>query len=221
MDDKYLYLLSIFFMKTGIYKIENKINNKVYIGSATDIKKRWRDHRWYLIHNKHHNSHLQSSWIKYGIESFEFSVILECEIDDLLIKELEQILIHNSFNNKLGYNVNDPEHTFLNRKHSEETKQLLSQLKLGEKNPMFGKRGDKHPKFNKEVSIESRNKMSLSHIGIPTNRRTHTKLTENDVINIRKMYHEDKISQPNIASTFNVSYTTINKIIKNKMWLTV
>jgi len=39
-------------IKTGIYKILNKINGKVYIGSATDIAKRWRDHKWHLNHNK-------------------------------------------------------------------------------------------------------------------------------------------------------------------------
>jgi group I intron endonuclease len=205
-------------MKTGIYKIQNSTNNKIYIGSAVDIKKRWRDHKWCLIHNKHHNSHLQSSWIKYGADSFEFSIILECEINDLLTKELNYILQYDSFNNKFGYNVNDPEHTFLNRKHTEKTKQLLSKQKLGDKNPMYGKCGDKHPNFNKVVSTNTRNKMSLIKLGIPTNRQTNLKLNEIDVINIRKMYYEEKISQPNIASAFNVSYGAINKIITGKTW---
>ena len=80
---------------TGIYKILNKINNKVYIGSATDIRKRWRDHKWYLNHNIHHNSHLQSSWNKYGVEAFEFTILLECSIDELLEKEKEYTLKYN------------------------------------------------------------------------------------------------------------------------------
>lgn len=29
----------------GIYKIENLINGKVYIGQSKDIKKRWNEHR--------------------------------------------------------------------------------------------------------------------------------------------------------------------------------
>jgi group I intron endonuclease len=205
-------------MITGIYKILNKINNKVYIGSAVDIKKRWRDHKWGLNHNKHHNLHLQSSWNKYGADSFEFMILLKCEIDDLLANELNLISNYNSFDNNYGYNVNDPENRFLNCKHSEKTKQLLSLQKLGDKNPMYGKLGVEHPKFNKKVSIEGRNRMSLSHKGIPTHRQTNVKLMVSDIINIRKMYHEEKISQPNIATVFNVSYTTINKIITRKTW---
>ena len=109
-------------MIAGIYKILNKTNNKVYIGSATNIKKRWRDHKWYLNHNMHHNSHLQSAWNKYGVDNFEFSIIIECTIDELLIKEREFIKTYDTSNNNYGYNVNDPEHTFLNRKHTEKTK---------------------------------------------------------------------------------------------------
>lgn len=205
-------------MVTGIYKILNIINNKVYIGSAIDIKKRWRDHKWCLKHNKHHNLHLQSAFNKYGINSFQFSIILETTIENLLINEKELIIKYNAFDNEFGYNVNDPEHNFLNRKHTNLTKELLSQQKMGIKNPMFGKTGKKHPNFNKKFSEESRCKMSKSKLGIPTNRQTNVKLLASDVINIRKLYHEDNMSQPNIAIKYNVSYTTINKIITKKTW---
>jgi group I intron endonuclease len=208
-------------MKTGIYKILNTINNKIYIGSAIDIKKRWRDHKWYLKKNKHHNLHLQSSWNKYGENSFEFSILLECTVDQLLILEKEEIKKYNSFNKNYGYNVNDPEHKFLNRKHTEKTKQILSYQKLGNKNPMFGKCGIKHPKFNKKMSIESRLKMSISHKGIPTNRQTNVKLCKEDIIDIRNKFFNEFISQPKIALEYNVSYTTINKIITRKTWLCV
>lgn len=53
-------------MITGIYIIKNILNNKIYVGSTIDIKKRWRDHKWHLKENKHHNSHLQASYNKYG-----------------------------------------------------------------------------------------------------------------------------------------------------------
>ena len=60
-------------IKTGIYIIKNILNNKKYVGSSTNIGKRWRDHKWYLKENKHHNSHLQASYNKYGLDSFEFN----------------------------------------------------------------------------------------------------------------------------------------------------
>ena len=206
-------------MKTGIYKILNKLNNKVYIGSAIDIKKRWRDHKWCLIHNKHHNSHLQSSWNKYGINSFDFLIINECETSNLLKNELIYILYFNSFNNDYGYNVNDPEHVFLNRKHSKKTKEMLSLQKIGDKNPMYGKCGNKHHNFNKEVSIKTRNKISLSRRGITVgDNHPMAKLNSGDVIKIREMYNISKISQVEIARQFNVSHSNINSIIKRKTW---
>jgi group I intron endonuclease len=214
---EFFYYLCIMII-TGIYIIRNTVNNKVYVGSATDIRKRWRDHKWHLNHNKHHNSHLQASWNKYGINAFEFSVIFECKINDLLINERKLILKFKSSDNNYGYNVNDPEHSFLNKKHSEKTKQILSLQKQGKNNPMYGKTGINHPRFNTKSSIETKNKISLSKIGIPTHRQTNVKLKPNDIINIRKIYNEQKISQIKIAKLYGVSDGTINLIIAGKTW---
>ena len=89
-------------IKTGIYKIKNKQNNKVYIGSTIVIRKRWRDHKWYLKENKHHNSHLQSSYNKYGLENFEFIIKLECDLNNLLIEEKRLIKEYCASDNKFG-----------------------------------------------------------------------------------------------------------------------
>ena len=35
----------------GIYKIENLINGKVYIGQSTDIKERWAKHKRVIFEN--------------------------------------------------------------------------------------------------------------------------------------------------------------------------
>lgn len=208
-------------IKTGIYLILNTVNNKVYIGSAVDIKKRWRDHKWHLKENKHHNSHLQLAWNKYGENRFQFSILEECGIENLLLIERNYIIQYRANNSKFGYNINDPEHIFLNRKHNEITKQKLSIQKIGDKNPMFGKRGALHPRFGKTSTFETRQKMSIKKLGIKTHRRNNSKLTENDVINIRKLYHIDNVSQPKIAKQYLVSYGTINKIITKKSWTTV
>jgi len=39
-------------MITGIYKIINKLNNKVYIGQSIDIEKRWEAHKFYSYNEK-------------------------------------------------------------------------------------------------------------------------------------------------------------------------
>lgn len=206
-------------MKTGIYKITNTINGKVYVGSAVDIKKRWRDHKWHLNNNKHHNSHLQSSWNKYGINSFNFEILLECEISELLTFELDYIIKYDCFNNKLGYNVNDPEHIFLNKKHTDKTKALLSKQKMGNKNPMFGKCGNKHPRYNKATSVETRDKISLNRKGLTVgDNHPSAKLNSEDIIKIREMNKIDNISQTKIAKLYNVSLSNINSIINRKSW---
>lgn len=87
----------------GIYKIQNKINNKVYIGQSVDIEKRWTVHKRLLNQNKHHNNHLQNAWNKYTEKNFIFTIIEECSIDLLNNKEQYWIEVNDSYNN--GYNL--------------------------------------------------------------------------------------------------------------------
>ena len=49
-------------MTCGIYKIENKENGKVYIGSSKNIEKRWEAHEVGLKNKRHHNAKLQHAW---------------------------------------------------------------------------------------------------------------------------------------------------------------
>lgn len=64
---------------SGIYCIENKINNKTYIGSSKNLYQRLLKHFALLRHNKHENAHLQSAWNKYGEESFEWFILELCD----------------------------------------------------------------------------------------------------------------------------------------------
>jgi group I intron endonuclease len=208
-------------MKTGVYKILNKVNNKVYIGSATFIEKRWRDHKWYLNHNIHHNSHLQLSWNKYGADAFEFTILLECLISELLEKEKEYTLNYNSLNNDYGYNVNEPQKIFLNRKCSELQKEISSQRMLGKNNPMYGKFGDQHPKFNMKMSEENKKIVSDKAKKRRGNDSNAHKLTENDVIEIRRIYKNKECSQTELSKIFNVTQATISDIIIRKSWTNI
>lgn len=90
-------------MSVGIYKIQNMLNGKIYVGQSVDIEKRWSTHRAELKNNYHHNVHLQSAWNKYGEENFEFSIVEECNIDQLDQYEIYWISKFNSYEN--GYNL--------------------------------------------------------------------------------------------------------------------
>jgi len=67
-------------MASGIYKIINVVNNKFYIGSSVDLRKRKSKHFSELRHNKHNNKHLQRAWDKYGEASFVFVVVEELDV---------------------------------------------------------------------------------------------------------------------------------------------
>jgi group I intron endonuclease len=75
-------------MGRGIYKIINVVNNKFYVGSAVDLKRRKTRHFSELRTGKHKNRHLQAAWVKYGEQSFVFVVVEELPDDaDLLAAE--------------------------------------------------------------------------------------------------------------------------------------
>ena len=73
---------------SGIYCIENKINNKTYIGSSKNLYQRLLKHFALLRHDKHENAHLQSAWNKYGEENFEWFILEFC--DTSILTEREQ-----------------------------------------------------------------------------------------------------------------------------------
>lgn len=75
-------------MARGIYKIINVVNNKFYVGSAVDLKRRKTRHFSELRNGKHSNRHLQAAWQKYGEQAFVFVVVEELSLDaDLLAAE--------------------------------------------------------------------------------------------------------------------------------------
>lgn len=83
----------------GIYKITNKHNGKSYIGQSIDIKERWENHRCL---NGNHDYPLYRAFRKYGIDSFEFEVLEECNAGELAERELYYIQKYDTVDN--GYN---------------------------------------------------------------------------------------------------------------------
>lgn len=86
-------------MSCGIYKIENLINHKCYIGQSIEIETRWYNH----IHSKD-NFAIHLAIQKYGAENFSFEIIEECPKEDLDEKECFWIEEFDSFVPN-GYNM--------------------------------------------------------------------------------------------------------------------
>lgn len=115
--------------KSGIYKITNTISKNIYIGSSVDIKNRWRQHRYYLMRNKHQSVHLQNAWNKYGVTCFIWEIIEECPLDKTFLLEREQYYIDTM---KPQYNLCQKAGSTLGVKHSEEAKRKMRKPKSEE-----------------------------------------------------------------------------------------
>lgn len=74
---------------TGIYKIQNNINHKNYVGQSQNIKMRWKKHIYSAEAGSQYPIHCALR--KYGVENFSFSVLEECKASELNDKEIEWI----------------------------------------------------------------------------------------------------------------------------------
>ena len=88
-------------MSCGIYKITNKINNKVYIGQSINMEQRWKKHQ-----NSKDDFLIHKAINKYNIVNFEFTILEECPQSDLDEKERYWINYYNS-QAPNGYNMID------------------------------------------------------------------------------------------------------------------
>ena len=92
----------------GVYKITNTVTKDFYIGSSTDVKKRWSHHKCLSVWNEHPNNPMYLDMRKYGKDKFVFEILEEAEPEEL--KEKEQQFIetlkptYNNINAK-GWNV--------------------------------------------------------------------------------------------------------------------
>lgn len=94
----------------GIYKIENKLTGKVYIGQSVDINRRFRTHRYNAFNEKNqdtYNLYLYTAIRKYGKDNFTYTVIELC--DQSLLDERESFWIdyYRSNQKEFGYNLSD------------------------------------------------------------------------------------------------------------------
>jgi hypothetical protein len=144
----------------GVYQITNTVNGHIYIGSAVDIDRRWRAHKYKLSKNIHHSKHLQNAWNKYGADCFEFSVL--CEVNDpTSILDVEQTYLDEY---EPEYNVCTKAGNRLGVKQTDEAKRKIGDAQRGELNHMFGKHlSEEHKRKVGESSIGRRGALGYKH----------------------------------------------------------
>lgn len=214
--------------------ILNKINNKVYIGKAVNIFSRWDSHKKNLNNNSHKNKHLNSSWMKYKEESFDF-IVLEhlMDADNTILNEREKywISFYKSSNSQYGYNktnggdggavhssclmnvriANKGNKYHLGKKHSKETKKLLSE-----------KASLQHKNYWKEESY--RNKMSTQAKQLWKTKEYREKQAQSlrkvDNLTVVNIYKDCELEKSNkkLSLKYSVSTTMVSNIRNKKGW---
>lgn len=90
-----------------IYKIENQVNHKKYIGLTNNIERRRARHFTDLRCNRHDNHFMQKEFNIYGEENFTFNIEFQGNVtsNEISEKEREYIKKYDSYKN--GYNQNE------------------------------------------------------------------------------------------------------------------
>lgn len=149
--------------KSGIYRIINNANGRVYVGSAVNLERRRWDHFKSLKGGYHRNRFMQRAWDKYGEDQFSFEVIEYVDDKELLI-EREQLHL-----DQLSFEVGDPNKCYnicsvagslLGTKRTAESRAKMSAAAMG-----------------RVISEEHRAKLSAIHKGRVKSAETRAKLS--------------------------------------------
>ena len=170
--------------KQGVYGFLNIKNNKIYIGSARDITKRFKEHyRGDKTNIRLYNAVKKYSWALFNFIIFEYfnpnlsieyqmrlnkdKVINVSDIEDWYLKAI---------NPKYLFNISLDATPGPEYRHTFETIKQISERQKGEKHHMFGKthtpealakisarsKGKNNPRYGVQVSAETKKKQSLS-----------------------------------------------------------
>ena len=172
-------------MKYGyIYRIYYIPTEESYIGQTIHLEQRIAAH-----FRGYEDSRISRTIVKRGKDNFAWEVLYDnIPADQLNDLEIQTIAKWNTFKGA-GFNCtpggdgigSGEDHPRFGRKHSEETKYKMSEIKKGKKlseetkykmseakkgkmdgenNPMFGKLGEDHPRFGRKHSEETKLKIS-------------------------------------------------------------
>lgn len=149
--------------KKGIYQIRQISSGKVYVGSTVrNFYDRLCAHRSVLRRNKHSSIYLQRSWNQYGEDDFVFEILEDIDdISNILKTEMNYINLLKSSNPEFGFNIakevspnrlghiqNDLTRRRISSRlkgvqKSEQARANIREAKIGENNPMWGKKQSK------------------------------------------------------------------------------
>lgn len=138
-----------------IYKAENLVNGKCYIGQTNrSLKKRIKGH----YHDRKYGTYpFMNALNKYNKKDFKWEILENNIQGQSHLNILEKFwILHLDTKSPNGYNLQNGGYNF---KCHESTRKKMSKSSMGDKNPMFGKRGKDSPHFGNKHTNETKNRM--------------------------------------------------------------
>lgn len=175
----------------GVYRIQNTINGKVYIGSSVHLRRRLTTHITLLGQGKSTSHRLQRAWAKYGAQAFDVCILALVPPEDLLGHEQRWLDHHRSWERDTGYNICRKTHNWAGNRHTEQAKAKIGKAHRGktvskETRLLIGEanQGNQHW-LGRRHTEESRARISENRAGVrfspealervqEANRKTHT-----------------------------------------------
>lgn len=181
-----------------VYEIKNIKNGKRYIGSTINYEERVKSHLRGLRGNYHDNKRLQEDYNKQGESVFEFKVLYEFEdgeSEKRFNKEEEVIKRYKTY--ETGYNLTyDGRCKYI---FTEETREKIRQNTAGESNPMYGK---KHSEETKKLISEKASQRvgELNHFY----GKNHTEETKRELSEMGKERYRKGLINPSNSRRVSV-----------------
>jgi group I intron endonuclease len=195
-----------------IYKITCIGDNKVYVGSTHNIKRRWQIHRDTLKRNVHHNSYLQYAWNKYGKDSFKFEILEIVSFNEYREKEQYWIDFYQAADRNHGFNNMDRvlpgSKTYSYLKESEVI-EIIQALEQGSKKIDLAVKYEISQQTISDIAA-GRSWAYLKRGKIRWN--SINKIPDEDIGKIKGLY-KNGMPQSKIAEIYHVNQSTINRII--------
>ncbi|KIH86266.1 GIY COI i14 grp IB protein (mitochondrion) [Sporothrix brasiliensis 5110] len=157
--------------KSGIYCLINNINSHSYVGSSINLASRMKNYlnNTFLKSRQNINMPIVKALLKYGQDNFSLYIVEYVNVESLINREtyfITSVLPH--------YNVLKQGYSYLGYKHTEETKELLSELAKNRVHSDTTKSliakaltGENNPFYNKNHSMESKVRMIQANSAYP------------------------------------------------------
>lgn len=159
--------------KIGFVYMVTSPKSRIYVGSTRNIAARWDDYKKLQCKDQ---PKLYNSLKKHGPENHIFELLMTCDFIDMF--KYEYLLGHhfNVLDKKKGLNCKLPPWGENPVWLSEDTLKRMSESRTGDKNPMFGLKGELNPNFGRKCSEESKIRMSKAQTGKVLSEETKRKI---------------------------------------------